>query len=205
MQRKAILDVGQSGTGKTRVSKMIAERFDRRFVLDPLGEYSGTVFESMAEVFDYFEANPKLEKFAIILRSSDESDADFFFKLAWTMGNAEKDLLVVVEEANIYMDPRRKFPSFLQLVSRGRHRMIHLLCVSQRVPEVLISFRAQATTIICFRQSEPSDLDHLQEWNSEVFDPETVKNLTPFDGRFSEPVEGNHYLLIGEPLDEIRP
>jgi hypothetical protein len=201
MNRKVVLDVGQAGTGKTRVAKMISERFERVFILDPLDEYSGTVFDSMQGVFQFFGDHAELEKFRVVLRSSDESDADFFFRLAWTVGN----VLVVVEEANLYMDPRRKFPSFLQLVSRGRHRMIHLLCVSQRVPEVLISFRAQATSIICFRQSEPSDLDHLEDWNSEVFQPEAVRALTPFDGNYSEPVEGTHYLITGEKLDDIRP
>jgi DNA helicase HerA-like ATPase len=198
MQRKAILDVGQSGTGKTRVARMLAERFPRRFILDPLGEYSGTVFESMTDVFDFFEQNADLEEFSIVLRSSDESDADFLFRLAWSVGN----LLLVVEEANIYMDSRAKFPSFLQLVSRGRHRGVHLLCVSQRVPEVMIAFRAQKTSLITFLQDEPSDIDHLEEWG---FDAENIQSLERFDERFDIPVEGQHYLIIGEKLDEIHP
>jgi len=198
MQRKAVLVVGQAGTGKTRVSKEIASRFSRVLILDPLGEYSGTVFETMQQVFEYFESRGNLERFTVCLRNSDESDADFFFRLAWTLQNC----LVVVEEANIYMDPRKRFPSFLQLVSRGRHRTVHLLCVSQRVPEVLISFRAQKTSLITFFQEEPSDLDHLEDWG---FDPEEIRSLTPFDGRFSTPVEGQHYLLIGESLEQIKP
>jgi len=198
MQRKAILVVGQAGTGKTRVAKLLAARFPRTLILDPLGEYSGTVFETMKEVFEFFEAHPDLERFTVCLRNSDESDADFFFRLAWTLQNC----LVVVEEANIYMDPRKRFPSFLQLVSRGRHRTVHLLCVSQRVPEVLISFRAQKTSLITFFQEEPSDLDHLEDWG---FDPDQIRTLTPFDGRFQSAVEGQHYLRIGESLNDIQP
>lgn len=190
--------VGQAGTGKTRISREISSRFSRVLILDPLGEYSGTVMETMAEVFEFFQEHGNLERFTVCLRNSDESDADFFFRLAWSLQN----LLVVVEESNIYMDPRRRFPSFLQLVSRGRHRMIHLLCVSQRVPEVLISFRAQKTSLITFFQEEPSDLDHLEEWG---FEPDSIRGLTAFDGRFSQAVQGQHYLLIGESLDEIRP
>jgi hypothetical protein len=187
-----------SGSGKTRIAREIAGRFPRTFVLDPLGEYSGTVFETMSGVFDFFEQRPGLEKFNVVLRNSDESDADFFFRLAWTIG----DLLVVVEEANIYMDPRRKFPSFLQLVSRGRHRKIHLLCVSQRVPEVMIAFRAQKTSLITFLQDEPTDIDHLEDWG---FDPEEVRSLVKFDGNYQTAVEGTHYLVIGEKLEEIHP
>jgi hypothetical protein len=198
LERKVVLDVGQAGTGKTRIAREIASRFPRVLIMDPLEEYSGTVFYTMNEVFDYFEARPNLERFTVCLRNSDEADADFLFRLAWTLEN----VLVVVEEANIYMDPRRKFPSFLRLVSQGRHRLCHLLCVSQRVPEVLIAFRAQKTSLITFFQSEPSDLDHLEDWG---FEREAIQNLTPFDKRFQTAVEGEHYLIIGEPLDAIRP
>lgn len=177
---------------------MLAARFPRTFVLDPLGEYSGTVFETMAGVFDFFQDNAHLEKFNVVLRNSDESDADFFFRLAWTVEN----VLVVVEEANIYMDSRRRFPSFLQLVSRGRHRGVHLLCVSQRVPEVMVAFRAQKTSLITFLQDEPSDIDHLEEWG---FDPTQVRSLIKFDENYETAVEGTHYLIIGEKLDEIYP
>ena len=198
MQRKAVLAVGQPGSGKTRIARMIAARFPRVFVLDPLGEYSGTVFETMSEVFDFFEANPSLETFAVCLRNSDEAEADFFFRLAWSLQN----VLVVVEEANIYMDSRRKFPSFLQLVSRGRHRGIHLLCVSQRVPEVFVAFRATKTSLISFVQDEPNDLKHLSDWG---FDENRIRQLEKFDERFQAAVEGQHYLLLGEPLDSIAP
>lgn len=198
MHRKVILDVGQAGTGKTRIAKELSERFPRVLILDPLDEYNGTVFYTMGEVLEYFEANPNMERFRVALRNSDENDADYLFALAWSL----KNVLVVVEEANIYMDPRKRFPSFLRLISQGRHNMVHLLCVAQRVPEVLISFRAQKTTLVTFWQEEPSDLDHLEDWG---FDPEEVKNLTPFDERFQTAVEGTHYLRIGEPLNEIAP
>lgn len=174
------------------------ERFPRKLVLDPLGEYSGTVFETMSEVFDFFERNPGLENFSCCLRNSDESDADFLFRLAWTLQN----VLVVVEEANIYMSSQRKFPSFLQLVSRGRHRGVHLLCTSQRVPEVMIAFRAQKTSLVTFFQDEPEDLKHLRDWG---FDENQIRSLVKFDEKFQVAVEGQHYLLIGEGLDGITP
>jgi hypothetical protein len=97
-----------------------------------------------------------------------------------------RDFLLVVEEADQFLDPQKKNTPFLRLIRRGRHREISLLCIVRRVPEINKNFRAQCSSIVTFTQTEPDDLDLLSRYG---FDPEAVSSLEP-----------HRYLVLGEPL-----
>jgi hypothetical protein len=86
---------------------------------------------------------------------------------------------------------------FQRLVSQGRHFNVSLICVSQRVPELDTTFRAQANSVITFLQTSPTDLEGLRKWG---FNIEKVKALEKFDMRYTLPVLGVNYLCDGEAL-----
>jgi hypothetical protein len=179
---------------------MIRRQYRRSITLDPLRyEYDGNVFNDMESVFDYAIENnldDADQDFKITLRLNDEtikSEVSACFQLAERLGN----LLMVVEESSIYFDRYHPTPSFRRLVSQGRHFNVSLLCVSQRVPELDTTFRAQANTLVTFLQTSPTDLEGLQRWG---FDPDEVKLLEKYDRRYSLPIAGVNYLFDGEPL-----
>jgi len=121
-------------------------------------EYEGTIVENFEDCCDYF-LNVKPSSFRIVARFTDDLDIEYLFKLCFVVGN----LVLVVEEAEIYISPFAKSTSFLRLVRYGRHRNIRIIGVARRVSELSVDFRAQVNTIISFKQTEPRDLAIMQE------------------------------------------
>lgn len=162
-------------------------------------EYPGNVFFKLSDLYDYFDEIGALDPdidFRVTLRfdiETAELETSDLFTLCERVGN----LLVVVEEASLYFDPRTKIKSFQRLVSQGRHSNVSLLCISQRVPEVDTTFRAQANTLVTFLQTSPTDLEGLYKWG---FNIDHVVELEKFDRRYRDPAEGLHYLCEGEKL-----
>jgi len=76
----------------------------------------------------------------------------------------------VVEEAEIYISPYTKSSSFLRLVRYGRHRNIKIIGVARRTSELSLDFRAQVNKIYSFKQTQPRDLQLMQELGFENLD-----------------------------------
>ncbi len=181
------------------MTQRLRRSFNRTVTLDPMEEYDGTIFERFDEFADWLEDHLEDETFHVVCRFTDETHIDALFSAVWLIENC----CLIVEEANIFFDPHSKIESFKRLVSQGRHKRISLVCVSQRVPELPISFRAQKNTIVTFQQTEPYDLKKLEEYG---FDPEEVAQLESTKG--SKTIEeGKHFLTCGDPLtdEEIVP
>jgi hypothetical protein len=176
--------LGKTGTGKTVLAKSLIENCNRLLVLDPLGEYGGRIFFDFDSLADYMLTEP--EEFQAVLRPQEEEDADFFFRLARTVGN----VTVLVDEAEIYINPQSMPDSFRWLIQFGRHREVSLICVGRRAPELNIYLRAQQTSIISFAQSEPRDIDHLVAYG---FDAESITYLT-----------GHEYEVLGADESTIK-
>lgn len=176
--------LGKTGTGKTVFTKSLIQNSKRLLILDPMGEYGGTVFFDFDSLATYFENPP--DEFVAVLRPSEEEDAEFLFRLARTIGR----LTLVVDEAEIYINPQSMPDSFRWLIQFGRHREISLVAVGRRAPELNIYLRAQQTSIISFAQSEPRDIDHLEAYG---FDPLEIENL-----------EGHEYATLGDSPDSIK-
>lgn len=199
-ERKVLLITGKTGSGKTRITKKLRNQWSRSITLDTMNyEYDGTILRTMEDVFN-FAIDEKLEDeetpFKIALRLSsdfDQSEVKACFSLVERLGN----MLLVVEESSIYFDHLHPIEQFQRLVSQGRHFNVSLICVSQRVPELDTTFRAQANSVITFLQTSPTDLEGLRKWG---FDIEQVKALEKFDARYSIPYLGINYLCDGEPL-----
>lgn len=179
---------------------MLRRQWRRSVTLDPMRyEYPGNVFFRLSDLYDYFEeieAEDLDRDFCVTCRFNIETaeiETTDLFELCERVGN----MMVLVEEASLYFDPHRKIKSFQRLVSQGRHNNISLLCVSQRVPEVDTTFRAQANTLVTFLQTAPTDLEGLYKWG---FNTDHVIELEKFDRRYSIPAEGLHYLCEGEKL-----
>jgi hypothetical protein len=184
MQRQVVMVLGKTGTGKSVLTKSLIENCRRVLILDPMGEYGGTVFFEFNSLANFFESEPKV--FRCVLRPSEEEDAEFLFRIARTIGN----LTLVVDEAEIYINPQSMPDSFRWLIQFGRHRGVSLVCVGRRAPELNIYLRAQQTSIISFAQTEPRDIDHLEAYG---FNRDSVENL-----------EGHEFETLGNSPDSIK-
>lgn len=171
-KRKVILILGTTGSGKSTLTRTLIQRSTRKITLDPLAEYSGTVFYNFLDLYNYIKEKNLRDSGSmnIVYRSTNEADNEMIFSLSRTMTN----FLLVVEEAEIYLDPRNLNEDFSWLINYGRHNNISLLCIARRVPEINIGFRAMMTSIISFRQVEPRDLGYLEDYGIE---PDEVSTL----------------------------
>lgn len=100
------------------------------------------------------------------------------------------NVCVVLEESELYISNFILSDSFRWLVNYGRHAGISLIAVGRRTPELNIQFRAMASTIITFQQTEPRDIRNLVDYG---FSESAIAAL------------GEHqFLTIGETIDEIQ-
>jgi hypothetical protein len=175
IQREVIIIFGRTGEGKSTLAKKIIARYNRVVVFDTLHEYHGTVFSDFDSFVDYFQ-HPDSDFFLVCRFPSPVS----FSYAARLLFETQEDILIVLEEADNYLNSvsfNDAYDPFFQIVTRGRHAKISILAITQRPTLIAITLRAMSTRVITFCQTEPGDLDRMEDWG---FDPEEVRNLEKF-------------------------
>lgn len=159
-QREIIIVYGKSGSGKTTFAKNYIKEHKRVIIIDPQAEYTcGLVFIKLEHLINYYLNYLDINKdFCFVCRFETDYEHELIFKVCKIIGN----LLLVVEEAEIYISPYAKSSNFLDLCRYGRHQNVSLLGIARRSAELSINFRALVTKIISFKQTEPADLKYLE-------------------------------------------
>jgi len=129
-----------------------------------LREYEGLVIEDFESLVEFFRKEP--QEFNLVCRFDNDTAIDFLFKLIFEVG----DICLVVEEAEIYISPYAKSGAFLRLVRYGRHKNVKIIGVARRTSELSLDFRAQVNKIYSFKQTQPRDLQIMQELGFENLD-----------------------------------
>jgi DNA helicase HerA-like ATPase len=178
-QRVVILIMGKQGSGKTTLAKRVIEKYPRIVVFDPLHEYeNGDVITTLDEFAERMKENPK--EFYLVLRflGTDVKTSELMFEYAsriiWNVG----DIMLVLEEAEIFLDSSDKNSFINYLISFGRHKGVSLVGIGRRPVELAIRLRSQFTSIVTFRQSEPNDLRYLEMLG---FDSAEVASLGQYE------------------------
>ncbi|MFA6152992.1 MAG: hypothetical protein WC716_16840 [Chitinophagaceae bacterium] len=189
MKDRVIFILGKRGSGKSTLAKRVLSRFSRVIVFDPLKEYrEGIIIRSIDALFA-FAKNPP-ETFTLVLRFQNV-DAELValeYETAAKVAHALGDLLLVLEECEMFINSNNQSSFINYLISYGRHENINMLAIGRRPREIPIRFRANFTTIAVFRTTEPPDLNHLEVYG---FDPEEIATLPEYE-----------YALIGEPFED---
>lgn len=164
-----------------------------------MNEYYGTVYTNCSDLIEDFRENQFYlnSSFKFVCRFYDENDIEALFELCSIVEN----VCLVIEEFSIYFRDRKKFLGLEKLVSQGRHYGTSLILLSQRVPEISPSLRAQKTSIFTFQQDEPNDLRMLETFG---FVEDDIRHLIPYDSSELTPTRNYHYQVIGEDLAEIQ-
>lgn len=166
LERDIILVYGMTGMGKTRWTRayLNAIREPRIIVMDTQVEHDGILFADLGELIDHV-----MHYRTFRVRTEFVDDFPLLCSIAYAAGNC---CLVVEETQRVLPASNREPPSsFLDIVYRGRHRRVSLIMVSQRPSTVHIAARSQWNRIICFRQTEPADVDWIESVAGVSIDP----------------------------------
>lgn len=158
-RRKIILIFGRTGSGKTYLAKRFIHKLDRVIIIDKMFEYNeGQIFYSFPELAEFILKN-KPENFKFVCRFENDDDIENLFKLCWYL----KNLTLVVEESEMYISPYTKQSEFLKLIRYGRHKAISIIAIARRVVELSNDVKANADTIISYKQILSKDIQYLKQ------------------------------------------
>jgi ABC-type dipeptide/oligopeptide/nickel transport system ATPase component len=171
-KRKIILIFGRTGSGKSYLAKRLIEKFERVVIIDKMYEYqSETIFYNFNDLIEYYLKNVP-DTFNFVCRFENDNDIELLFKFCWYV----KNVLLVVEESELYISPYQKQSEFLKLVRYGRHRAISIIAIARRVVELSNDVKANADEIISFKQILKKDIDYLKQLGFTK-----VENLKQYD------------------------
>jgi len=148
---------GGSGSGKSYRCRELIKKDKRLIVWDSMAEYDGIVIDG--DLLKLMAIITKRKTFKIAFRPSfKDMGAQFgkFCRLVYGVGN----LRVVVEELNEVTKPSYAPPEWKAVCSRGRHRGLHVVGLSQRPASVDKDFIGNATEIYAGR------LNYDRDWQS---------------------------------------
>lgn len=173
---------GIRGHGKSTMARQLVVAAPRLLAYDPFGEHDALAlaYNDLVDFLDYAES---LDRFRVGLAEAGHEED--FCALALVIGRRlqqeqpPRPLLVLLEEADLIARPGQESPVFQDLVARGRHEGIELVCVSRRPAEVSRLITSQAEFFYCFRTQEPRDVTYLRGYIGEAA-AAAVQQLPPF-------------------------
>lgn len=177
MQNRIIFITGRKGTGKTTVANALARQAylagRRVMIVAPMGGFdlpgAPTVYDKNGVLSD------KTENRSFVLNASNDADALLVIEYAYMVGN----VLLVIDEIDLYADVRAPQPLILQIIRYGRHRAVSLVGISQRPANVVRDMTAQSDYMIMFQSTELRDVAYLADRIGPT-DAERVRALPQF-------------------------
>jgi len=176
--------LGKKGCGKTTLCKRLLNQILKKrfysfvFIWDYLMEYYPTksnyhAVYSIKDMANYL-LHPETRVFVI---RDYEGNFDLYCQFIIKLQN----LIFVIEEVDSVCNPSFISANFSQILRYGRHRDINIIAISRRPAEINRLVTALATDIICFRFTEPRDLDYLKKLD---FDIERIKKLRDYEWEY---------------------
>lgn len=153
--RDVVIVVGVTGTGKTNWVKQFVSPCSRLFAYDIISDFD-VEYTSRNGLLELHEARP--EKFRVGVFSPD--DAELMAAIAFDLGNCT---FVVEEVATLYNVGARVNGPMRDVILLGRHQRVSIVAIAQRMVNIPITIRSQASRVITFRQHELEDVKILGE------------------------------------------
>lgn len=156
-------------------------------VYDTLGEYqTGVVCESLVTFWQVLKKVYNQPSFFIVYQPLNPVD-DFGEVCSdiYTLGN----ICFLVEEIDSFLSLQTSNldNSFLNIVQRGRHKMVELIGITQRPYSLPTILRSQCKEMYSFRQFERRDI----EWLRGIFGERAEEIATLKQFEYLEFVDGN--------------
>lgn len=158
--------IGMRGCGKSFLARRVQQIYPQRIIIDSLSEYSesdGTVVHDFASYGQFLESKKGTdEPFTLIYQfdpdsSISETEFEHLLRVAYYFGN----VLIVIEEIQLYSTPHN-LPHYLkQCLLTGRHQGLALMFTSQRPGEIHKTIISQCHHIFVGKIIEGNDLRYI--------------------------------------------
>ena len=173
---KIIVILGKKGSGKTEYCRAMMKDLRRFIAYDPVRQFNdGIIFHNPHKLLDFVIRNfhinhkiiyqPDIETTAY--EKDDNEKATQEFDLMCRIVQYSYNVNFVIDEVDMYTSANKCPSSFKNLVMRGRHRQISIICTTRRHTETSRHLTAQADVIVSFRQQEPNDIKYLGQFFGE--------------------------------------
>lgn len=162
MQREVKIGLGQTGSGKSYDAARFYATCPRAIVAEcGYDEFPGMHFAEYPAMVQYLDRIGAFKSEHVPFRVSYSpriAEYELMFETALELTNC----WLFLEEADRFGDPRECEP-YDEVITRGRHSRISIFALSVRPPKLPIDLRAQATSIVSFRQTEPADVKWIAD------------------------------------------
>lgn len=153
--------VGRKGSGKTTLVAEIVREERRVIVLDTMNEYGRArglevIYGFEAAVHAVARAS-RARSFRLSLRGLEHDQVLEVLAGCYHL----RELLIVLEEASMFMKSQMIPPEIAKLVRTGRHQGISQLYVAQRPSMLHLDVISQADLIVSFQQHAARDVETL--------------------------------------------
>lgn len=158
--------MGRSGCGKSYLCRNLQLMWPRRVIIDTLGEYNDEreKFNSFKAISDRLivASRENHDEFTLVYQFNPENEnADDLFneliRILYYFGN----ILIVIEEVQLYSNPHF-LPHWLRnTLLTGRHRNVGLIFTSQRPGEVNKTIVSQCRHLFCGNLIDKNDINYV--------------------------------------------
>lgn len=173
VNRDVRLILGKTGSGKTTLARQFVRQLPRALILDSgFCEFPADNFATMRQLHEHLDAHGGAGGRFRASYTPLKKDVSTLFRWARELGRPE-EITLVLEECDRF-PTAESAAGFEELIQRGRHYGVNMLCLTTHPYAVDIDLRRQATEIFSFRQHEPADI----KWLSSVMPAAVVEKIS---------------------------
>lgn len=160
VNRSVKLILGKTGSGKTTLARQFVSQLPRVLIIDSgFCEFPAQNFTTLRDLHKYLDNHGGAGGNFRASFTPLKKDIPVLFRWARELGKPE-EITLVLEECDRFPTPDSA-ALFEDIIQRGRHYGVNMICLTTHPYAVDIDLRRQATEIYSFRQHEPADIKWL--------------------------------------------
>lgn len=162
-----VLLAGKTGNGKSEKAKEYCFKIFRTVLWQPMQDWKiGGVDPIYVDEFEQMDGSSGLLRVTIYPTEYDRDTMKDEHERVCAKVYAMGALCFISEEIALVCDNsrgERPDRNYSRLLVTGRHRGVSLVSISQRLAQMPLDVRSSANRLICFKQTEPKDIEAFEE------------------------------------------